>query len=83
MLIYGTTADITWKDIDYIKKHAPGIPVIVKGVLSVDDMELAYKHGASAVVLSNHGVSLCSKGTLRILVLKLSNFTRVANWIML
>lgn len=48
---------MSWKEVDWVKSRAPGVPIIVKGILSVDDVILAHKHGVSAVVLSNHGVS--------------------------
>ncbi|KAM0749238.1 cytochrome B2 [Meredithblackwellia eburnea MCA 4105] len=48
-------ADLSWNDIDWVKRTAPGLPVLVKGVASVEDVELAKAHGASGVILSNHG----------------------------
>lgn len=42
-------SDITW-----LKKHWQG-PVVVKGVLSVEDAVVAVAAGADALVLSNHG----------------------------
>lgn len=51
------TADMTWADIDWVKKFAPGLPILIKGIACVADVELAKKHGASGVILSNHGVS--------------------------
>ena len=32
-----------------------GVPVVVKGLVTAEDAVLAYQHGASAVVVSNHG----------------------------
>ncbi len=51
-----TQFDLTlnWKDIAWIKKRFGG-PVIVKGVLDVEDAKLAIANGADAIVVSNHG----------------------------
>jgi 4-hydroxymandelate oxidase len=48
-------ASITWDDLGWIKDRAPGIPVIVKGLLTPEDAELAVQSGADAIVVSNHG----------------------------
>lgn len=55
LLTHAPTANVSWDDVAWIKERAPGVPVIVKGVATVDDVELALKAGASGVVLSNHG----------------------------
>lgn len=45
---------ITW---DYYKKlqKMTKLPVIIKGIGSAQDAKLAVKHGAPAIILSNHG----------------------------
>jgi 4-hydroxymandelate oxidase len=48
-------SDIGWDDLDWVVDAAGGIPVVVKGVLRVDDAQRAVEHGAAAVVVSNHG----------------------------
>ncbi|GAA5967057.1 hypothetical protein JCM11641_000426 [Rhodosporidiobolus odoratus] len=48
-------ADLNWEHIAWIRERAPGIPVIVKGVGTVEDVELAHQYGADGVVLSTHG----------------------------
>lgn len=48
---------MSWADIDWVKKHAPGVPVLVKGINTVEDVILAKEHGARGVFLSTHGVS--------------------------
>ena len=48
------SADMTWADIAWVQKHAPGIPVLVKGIGAAEDVVLAKKHGAAGVILSNH-----------------------------
>ncbi|MGF6774081.1 (S)-mandelate dehydrogenase [Paraburkholderia sp. GAS199] len=45
---------LAWSDIAWLRKHWHG-PVLIKGVLSVDDALLAQRHGADGIVLSNHG----------------------------
>src|SRR5215470_6512932 len=45
---------LSWKDIDWIRSIWPG-KLILKGILDVEDAELAVKTGAQAIVVSNHG----------------------------
>lgn len=45
---------LDWSAIDWLRSHWRG-PVLVKGVLSVEDALLALRHGVDGVVLSNHG----------------------------
>src|SRR5215813_13170617 len=45
---------LSWKDIDWIRSIWPG-KLILKGILDVEDAELAAKSGAQAIVVSNHG----------------------------
>jgi L-lactate dehydrogenase (cytochrome) len=45
---------ITWKDLDWIRESWDG-PLIIKGVLDVEDARQAAKLGAQGVVVSNHG----------------------------
>lgn len=47
--------NLTWGDLPWIREHAPGLPVIVKGLLTAEDARLAVEHGADAIVVSNHG----------------------------
>lgn len=48
------TPSMTWEYINWLK-GASSMPVIIKGVLHPEDAALAVKHGADAVVVSNHG----------------------------
>jgi isopentenyl diphosphate isomerase/L-lactate dehydrogenase-like FMN-dependent dehydrogenase len=48
-------ANLTWEDLGWIRDHAPGLPVLVKGLLTAEDARLAVAHGADAIVVSNHG----------------------------
>jgi isopentenyl diphosphate isomerase/L-lactate dehydrogenase-like FMN-dependent dehydrogenase len=45
---------VTWRDFPWIREAWNG-PILVKGVLTGDDARCAIDHGASAVVVSNHG----------------------------
>jgi isopentenyl diphosphate isomerase/L-lactate dehydrogenase-like FMN-dependent dehydrogenase len=45
---------LTWKDLERLVEQVD-LPVIVKGVHAAADARLALQHGASAVVVSNHG----------------------------
>ena len=47
-------AMVSWADFQWIREVWPG-PIIAKGVLTADDARRAIDHGASAVVVSNHG----------------------------
>jgi len=46
--------DLRWPDIERFVDESP-LPVVVKGILTPEDARLAAEHGASAVVVSNHG----------------------------
>jgi len=45
---------LTWKDVDWIRSIWPG-KLVLKGILDVEDAEIAVKSGAQALVVSNHG----------------------------
>jgi len=45
---------MNWKDVDWIRSIWPG-KLVLKGILDVEDAELAAKCGAQALVVSNHG----------------------------
>src|SRR5881397_3041579 len=45
---------LNWKDVEWIRSIWPG-KLILKGILDVEDAELAAKTGAQALVVSNHG----------------------------
>jgi 4-hydroxymandelate oxidase len=47
--------NLTWDHLGFIREHAPGLPVLVKGILTAEDATLAVEHGADGVVVSNHG----------------------------
>ena len=45
---------LSWSDVDWLRSVWPG-PVILKGIQTVADAELAVKSGVEAIALSNHG----------------------------
>src|SRR6266702_4273707 len=45
---------LNWKDVEWVRSIWPG-KLIIKGILDVEDAELAAKTGAQALVVSNHG----------------------------
>ncbi len=45
---------LTWKDVEWLRSITR-LPIVVKGVLRADDARRAIDHGASGVVVSNHG----------------------------
>lgn len=61
-LFWGTAADLTWKTtLPWLKKAAPGMPVVLKGLQTHEDVYLAASYArenpgtVKAVILSNHG----------------------------
>src|SRR4029078_4553754 len=45
---------LTWGDIAAIRSWS-SLPLVLKGILTVEDAHLAVEHGADALVVSNHG----------------------------
>ncbi len=45
---------LSWDDIEWIKQKWGG-PLILKGILDIEDAKLAVKSGADAIIVSNHG----------------------------
>jgi isopentenyl diphosphate isomerase/L-lactate dehydrogenase-like FMN-dependent dehydrogenase len=50
----GSDPAATWSDLEWIKSAA-GLPVIAKGIMTGEDVELCVDCGADAVIVSNHG----------------------------
>ncbi|GAD97197.1 hypothetical protein CNBD2850 [Paecilomyces variotii No. 5] len=46
--------NLTWSDISFIRRNTK-LPIIVKGVQCIDDVQLCVDHGADGVIISNHG----------------------------
>ncbi|WP_418958898.1 alpha-hydroxy acid oxidase [Streptomyces tritici] len=47
-------SSITWADLAWLRETT-SLPLVLKGVLTAEDAELAVKHGVSALIVSNHG----------------------------
>lgn len=47
-------ASIKWRDITWLREVSK-LPVLVKGILTVEDSLIAIDYGASGIVVSNHG----------------------------
>jgi 4-hydroxymandelate oxidase len=45
---------LTWSAVDWLRSLT-SLPIIVKGIVRADDAKRAIDHGASAVIVSNHG----------------------------
>ena len=50
----GIDAGLTWKDIEWLRSLTK-LPVLIKGVVRGDDAARAVEHGASGIIVSNHG----------------------------
>jgi (S)-mandelate dehydrogenase len=52
---WGTRRDAaTWDDLAWLRERWPR-KLLVKGILSIEDAQLAAQHGADGIVVSNHG----------------------------
>ena len=47
----------TWADMDWLRA-VTSLPIVVKGILRGDDARLCIEHGASGIVVSNHGARM-------------------------
>jgi lactate 2-monooxygenase len=45
---------LTWDDLDWLREQTT-LPLLVKGVLTAEDAQLALQHGIDGVIVSNHG----------------------------
>ncbi len=52
--LFEMTPELTWRDLEWIRAEVP-LPLVIKGILTREDAELAVEHGADAVWVSNHG----------------------------
>jgi 4-hydroxymandelate oxidase len=53
---FGSLLDqaLTWKDIEWLASLT-GLPLVIKGIVRSDDALRAVEHGASGIIVSNHG----------------------------
>jgi len=47
-------SSLSWRDLEWLRSLT-GLPIVVKGIVRPDDARRALEHGASAIVVSNHG----------------------------
>src|SRR5262249_25614863 len=52
--LFEISPELTWRDLEWIRAEVP-LPIVIKGILTREDAELAVEHGADAVWVSNHG----------------------------
>lgn len=45
---------VSWKDLEFLRAHWQG-PMVIKGILDVEDAKIAADIGAQGIVVSNHG----------------------------
>ncbi|NXS98269.1 HAOX2 oxidase, partial [Jacana jacana] len=45
---------VTWNDIHWLQSLTH-LPIIIKGILTKEDAELAVRHGVQGIIVSNHG----------------------------
>jgi isopentenyl diphosphate isomerase/L-lactate dehydrogenase-like FMN-dependent dehydrogenase len=45
---------VAWRDLEWLRSVSP-LPLLVKGILTEEDAQLACEHGVDGVVVSNHG----------------------------
>lgn len=47
-------ASITWQDLAWLRERTE-LPLVLKGLLTKEDAELALEHGVDGIIVSNHG----------------------------
>jgi len=46
---------LSWDDVAWVRERTPSLPLLVKGILTAEDAELAVSAGVDGIVVSNHG----------------------------
>ncbi|KAL1606607.1 hypothetical protein SLS60_004012 [Paraconiothyrium brasiliense] len=49
-------SNLTWSDIGFVRKHTH-LPIIIKGVQSVEDVQLCAEHGADGVIIVSQALA--------------------------
>ncbi|KAI1342626.1 FMN-dependent dehydrogenase-domain-containing protein [Xylariaceae sp. FL0016] len=62
-------ASLTWDDVAWLRRAAPGLPVVLKGVQTAMDAVRALEAGVEAIYLTNHGGRSLDTAPATILVL--------------
>lgn len=58
---------ISWKDV-YWLQSITRLPIIIKGILTKEDAELAVEHGVQGIIVSNHGGRQLDGGPASVLI---------------
>ncbi|KAJ2989258.1 hypothetical protein NUW58_g3563 [Xylaria curta] len=62
-------ASLTWDDMAWLRKAAPGLPIVLKGVQTAMDAVKAMEVGVEAIYITNHGGRSLDTAPATILVL--------------
>ncbi|OTA67926.1 hypothetical protein K449DRAFT_419634 [Hypoxylon sp. EC38] len=62
-------ASLTWEDISWLRRHSPGLPIVLKGVQTAMDAVKAMEVGVDAIYITNHGGRSLDTAPATILVL--------------
>ncbi|OTB06189.1 hypothetical protein M426DRAFT_55663 [Hypoxylon sp. CI-4A] len=62
-------ASLTWDDIAWLRKSAPGLPIVLKGIQTAIDAVKAMEVGVDAIYITNHGGRSLDTSPATILVL--------------
>jgi 4-hydroxymandelate oxidase len=54
-------ARLTWNDLEWLRARST-LPIVLKGIMTVEDAVLAADHGADAIIVSNHGGRVLEEG---------------------
>ncbi|KAJ6788175.1 hypothetical protein PWT90_05181 [Aphanocladium album] len=46
---------VTWEDLKWIRYHAPGLKIVLKGIQTPEDAVMAMEAGVDGILISNHG----------------------------
>ena len=47
--------NLTWASLERLRAIAPSMKLVLKGILTAEDAQLAADHGVDAIIVSNHG----------------------------
>ncbi|KAI0135767.1 FMN-dependent dehydrogenase-domain-containing protein [Daldinia grandis] len=62
-------ASLTWDDVSWVRQHAPGLPIALKGIQTAADAVKAMEAGVDAIYISNHGGRSLDTAPATVLVL--------------
>jgi isopentenyl diphosphate isomerase/L-lactate dehydrogenase-like FMN-dependent dehydrogenase len=46
---------LNWEDLAWVRKHCGKMKIVVKGVLTAEDAQMACNAGVDGILVSNHG----------------------------